>query len=204
MADELTLSTIESAELTAFDDTTVDEPSSTDNDALIEAALSAEIDPEELAAKEGKLALESGTYRWNKVKVGDTEEVKVEIELRTMFSETDKRATDIAQRLRAQGRITDDKGRCIHNISGTAINVQTSKKGRFQFAMSPDERLTEQGEPDFMSANYARFSSYFFKKMDRKPKSDKEILDFIRKAAYGMYITRGKDMRNYLNQVKDL
>lgn len=160
--------------------------SDTDTDVL--AFLNTIIDPEELAAKETALFLQKGLYTWKDSKC----------ELKIDFDDEDKKPTDTMMK---NGK---NRGRVLMYVSGVVIMKDSNKQGRFNVSCSPDTRKAENGDDDFMSQNYVRFTTQFFKTYERKPANAAEVASFIKSANYSMYITLSKTHRNYLNQVQDL
>jgi hypothetical protein len=159
-----------------------------EDDVTLASILDTDIDPEELERKESALVLQSGNYTW----VG-------EVQVNFSYNDADKATTDIAQR---KGF---NKGRMIWNISGQVQEKESKKKGRFNFTCSPDARKAkDSADDDFFSKNYALVTNAFFKVMERIPKKESEVVAFIQKKQYSMYVTLSRTGSNFLNRVNKL
>jgi|SRR6266702_299877 len=183
-------------ESVALDDPFHDAEEVESDDELIAKTLDElEIDAEELGQREAEMYLESGTYRWYEDKCSVKEN----------FYDDDKKDTDLMQKVFITTKNPQfDKGRVVYYVSGVVYNVKTLKRGRYTFPWSPDRRVRENDEDDNPTKNYPLITSYFFKKYERKPKTQKEIKNLITSCKYTMYITRGKNGGNYLNRFSDL
>jgi hypothetical protein len=175
-----------------------------DSGDIFATLLTQPIDPEELAKKEQVLFLESGTYVWDGGKCT----------IRKSFNDNDINPSDLAQRAYAATKeVKYNRGRCYFRVSGIVVNKDTGAKGRFDnWTFSPDERfrrdrngaLLEPVEADMASKAYALITRFFFEKTDRKPTHDGEVIALVESGLYSMYITRGKNGNNYLNQLREL
>jgi len=175
-----------------------------DSSDIFATLLKQPIDPEELAKKEQALFLDSGTYVWDGGKCS----------IRKSFNDNDVSPTDLAQRAYAATKdVKFNRGRCYFRVSGIVVNRDTGAKGRFDnWSFSPDERLRRKSdgtlyepvEADQASKAYAMLTRFFFEKYDRKPSHDGEVLELVESGLYAMYITRGRNGGNYLNQLREL
>ncbi len=166
-----------------------EEATESSDEALIASILSTPTDPVQLGILENELFLDTGHYVW----------VDGKCEVRVNFSDKDIAQGDLAVQKGLKG-----KGRCYISLGGMVRNLATGKEGRFSsFGCSPDIRRIE-GELDMIAKNYLMVTSYFFKRFERKVSSPQEVVEFLGKGMYQLYITRGKSGGNFLNQLKDL
>ncbi len=148
------------------------------------------LNPETLAKQEAALYLEAGNYQWDNGKVAVT----------VRHVDSDTAAGDI---------FGESKGRCLIDFSGVVIG-DSGRKGLFRFSISPDTRLQHDREgnlvepptPDMFTKNYSRCTMLFFQGQERRPETVGEVIHFMRRAMYTMYITLGKNGGNYLNNFK--
>ncbi len=144
--------------------------------------LDIDVNDNDLLERQASLSIPSGTYVWLDNKVNITVD----------FDDDNKSARDVAQK---KGL---DKGRCLLNVSGIVQMVDSARKGRFSFQLSPDIRKKDD-DLDFASQNYAKVEQLFFKLYERKQKKESEIVTLIQSCVYSMYITYNeKTSRNYL------
>jgi len=153
------------------------------------------LDPQRTKALEENLSLPAGQYRWDKTENG------ISLTIRKRYIEEDKEVGDLSI-----------CGRLVYNISGIASPVQTGRKGRFSFDISPDIRYRRDEEGniaqprsnDFANDNWAKCSKLYFSKYDRSPKGTKELLEMLQQGMYLMYITLSKNGGNFLGNMKGM
>jgi len=153
------------------------------------------LDPQRTKALEENLSLPAGQYRWDKTESG------LSLTIRKRYIEEDKEIGDLSS-----------NGRLMYNVSGIASPVQTGRKGRFSFDISPDIRyrrdeggnIVQPRSNDFANDNWAKCSKLYFSKYERMPKGTKEVLEMLQQGMYLMYITLSTNGRNFLASIKGM
>src|SRR6266516_2557986 len=153
------------------------------------------LDPQRTKALEENLSLPAGQYRWDKTESG------LSLTIRKRYIEEDKEIGDLSS-----------NGRLMYNVSGIASPVQTGRKGRFSFVISPDIRyrrdeggnIVQPRSNDFANDNWAKCSKLYFSKYERMPKGTKEVLEMLQQGMYLMYITLSTNGRNFLASIKGM
>lgn len=189
-----------------FDDTNVEEVTDEEKnvledleeeaspDELLAALANATIDAEELARQEAELYLEAGDYYFLK---GHTVTIS--------SNSKDKAPKDILPH-----------GRTMVNVSGQVRNHATGKQGMFRFTFSPDMRYQREKDGngnlivkqpqsyDMFFQAYLKVAEFFFKKFERTPKNQGELVAMLKAGSFLMYISRGKQGGNFLGQFKTM
>ncbi len=153
------------------------------------------LDPQRTKALEENLSLPAGQYMWDKTESG------LSLTIRKRYIEEDKEIGDLSS-----------NGRLMYNVSGIASPVQTGRKGRFSFDISPDIRyrrdeggnIVQPRSNDFANDNWAKCSKLYFSKYERMPKGTKEVLEMLQQGMYLMYITLSTNGRNFLASIKGM
>ncbi len=150
--------------------------------------LNKELSVEDLVKAQASLYLESGDYRFVSTP-----------NLNVSFYDKNKEQGDVSS-----------KGRTMVNISGT---VQSSERtGNFRFTFSPDYRIAKDKDgnirqpqqEDIFYQTWAKITESFFKRHERQPKSVNEVVQWLLKPGYEMYISKSKNGGNFLGQIKPL
>ncbi len=142
-----------------------------------------EIDQDVIAEARASLFLETGLYKW----------VASQVSMDIRFDAENQAHTDLYP----------DKGRAMITLSGMVVNPEKERRGRFMFKFSPDVRRIN-GDIDQMTKNYLSISSAYFKKYQENATTPKQVLQYAASGNYTMYITRGKNGGNFLQNVNPL
>lgn len=168
------------------------------DDEISKLFYSSKVDTRALADAQAELHLERGDYLWE----------AASLKISYGSNPLDKDPADFFAR-----NGMPEKGRCTIHVSG-AVKPRDPKGrgGRFMFTVSPDKRyrrdqegnLLDPLELDMFSKPWLMLTEFFFQKNERQIRSEGEIIDLLRSCLYYMYITKGKNGGNFLNQFKEL